>query len=74
MHSSLKIVGNKRKIVGSDQSGKSNIISMLNTVGISPEEHKNKLDHLLQEVKNKEYQGHSFDEALASFEILDRKT
>ncbi|MAV83071.1 MAG: citramalate synthase [Pelagibacteraceae bacterium] len=73
-HIDPKIVGNKRKIVVSDQSGKSNIISMLNTVGISPEEHKNKLDHLLQEVKNKEYQGHSFDEALASFEILARKT
>ena len=67
-------VGNKRKIVISDQSGKSNIISLLNTVGISPTEHESKLDFLLQEVKNKEYEGFSFDEAIASFEILARKT
>ena len=73
-HIDPKIVGNKRKIVISDQSGKSNIISLLNTVGISPTEHESKLDFLLQEVKNKEYEGFSFDEAIASFEILARKT
>ncbi|MDA1283840.1 MAG: citramalate synthase [Proteobacteria bacterium] len=73
-HIDPKLVGNKRKIIISDQSGKSNIISLLNTVGISPVEHESKLDFLLQEVKNKEYQGYSFDEAIASFEILARKT
>jgi 2-isopropylmalate synthase len=73
-HIDPKIVGNTRKIVISDQSGRSNIISLLNTVGINPDEHKDKLDFLLQKVKEKEFQGHAFDQALASFEILARET
>ena len=55
-HIDPKIVGNTRKIVISDQSGRSNIISLLNTVGINPDEHKDKLDFLLQKVKEKEFQ------------------
>ena len=42
--------------------------------GINPEDHKDKLDLLLQKVKEKEFKGHAFDQALASFEILARKT
>ena len=48
-HIDPKIVGNTRKIVISDQSGRSNIISLLNTVGINPDEHKDKLDFLIKE-------------------------
>ena len=73
-HIDPEIVGNTRKIVISDQSGRSNITSLLNTVGINPEDHKDKLDLLLQKVKEKEFKGHAFDQALASFEILARKT
>lgn len=73
-HIDPKIVGNTRKIVISDQSGRSNITSLLNTVGIDPDEHKDKLDLLLQKVKEHEFRGYAFDQALASFEILARKT
>jgi len=73
-HIDPKIVGNTRKIVISDQSGRANIVSLLNTVGINPDEHTEKLDFLLQKVKEKEFQGYAFDQALASFEILARET
>ncbi len=73
-HIDPKIVGNTRKIVISDQSGRSNITSLLSTVGINPDDHKEKLDLLLQRVKDKEFKGYAFDEALASFEILARDT
>ena len=73
-HIDPKIVGNTRKIVISDQSGRSNITSLLSTVGINPDDHKEKLDFLLQKVKEHEFRGYAFDQALASFEILARKT
>jgi 2-isopropylmalate synthase len=73
-HIDPKIVGNTRKIVISDQSGRSNITSLLSTVGINPNDHKEKLDLLLQKVKDREFKGYAFDEALASFEILARDT
>ena len=73
-HIDPQLVGNTRKIVISDQSGRSNITSLLNTVGINPDDHKDKLDLLLQKVKEREFQGHAFDQALASFEILARET
>ncbi len=73
-HIDPKTVGNTRKIVISDQSGRSNITSLLNTVGINPDDHKKKLDFLLQKVKEHEFRGYAFDQALASFEILARET
>ena len=73
-HIDPQLVGNTRKIVISDQSGRSNITSLLNTVGINPDDHKDKLDLLLQKVKEREFQGYAFDQALASFEILARET
>ena len=54
-HIDPEIVGNTRKVVISDQSGRSNIISLLNTVGINPDDHSGKLDFLLQKVKEREY-------------------
>ena len=73
-HIDPQLVGNTRKIVISDQSGRSNITSLLNTVGINPDDHQNKLDLLLQKVKDREFKGYAFDQALASFEILARET
>ena len=73
-HVDPEIVGNTRKIVISDQSGRSNIISLLNTVGINPDDHSDKLDFLLQKVKEREFKGYAYDQAIASFEILARQT
>ena len=73
-HIDPEIVGNTRKVVISDQSGRSNIISLLNTVGINPDDHSDKLDFLLQKVKEREFKGYAYDQAIASFEILARQT
>ena len=48
-------VGNNRNIVVSDQSGKSNILSRLKTIGIEIEENDPKIKKLLEEVKDREF-------------------
>ena len=66
-------VGNSRNIVVSDQSGKSNIISRLKTIGIEIKENDPKIKKLLDEVKDREFIGYSYDGADASFELLARR-
>ena len=66
-------VGNLRNIVISDQAGKSNIISSLKTIGIDIKENDPKIKKLLEEVKDREFIGYSYDGADASFELLARR-
>jgi 2-isopropylmalate synthase len=72
-HINPEEVGNSRNIVVSDQSGKSNIISRLKTIGIEIEENDPKIKKLLEEVKDREFIGYSYDGADASFELLARR-
>ena len=66
-------VGNSRNIVISDQAGKSNIISRLKTIGVDIKEDDPKIKKLLEEVKDREFIGYSYDGADASFELLARR-
>jgi 2-isopropylmalate synthase len=66
-------VGNVRNIVVSDQAGKSNILSRLKTIGIDIKENDPKVKKLLDEVKDREFIGYSYDGADASFELLARR-
>ena len=66
-------VGNARNIVVSDQSGQSNIMSRLNTIGINVQKNDPKIKKLLDEVKDREFIGYSYDGADASFELLARR-
>ena len=72
-HINPEEVGNNRNIVISDQSGKSNIISRLNSIGIEFKENDPKIKKLLDEVKDREFIGYSYDGADASFELLARR-
>ena len=72
-HITPEDVGNVRNIVISDQSGKSNIISRLKTIGVNIKESDPKIKKLLEEVKDREFIGYSYDGADASFELLARR-
>ncbi len=72
-HINPEEVGNTRNIVVSDQSGKSNIISRLKSIKINIEESDPKIRKLLDEVKDREFIGYSYDGADASFELLARR-
>ena len=66
-------VGNSRNIVVSDQAGQSNIMSRLKSIGIQVEKNDPKIKKLLEEVKDREFVGYSYDGADASFELLARR-
>tara|TARA_B100001123_G_scaffold152973_1_gene176990 strand:+ start:2067 stop:3668 length:1602 start_codon:yes stop_codon:yes gene_type:complete len=72
-HIKPALVGNVRNIVISDQSGKSNIISRLKSIGLEFEANDPKIKKLLDEVKDREFIGYSYDGADASFELLARR-
>ena len=72
-HINPEEVGNSRNIVISDQAGKSNILSRLKTIGIDIKENDPKIKKLLEEVKDREFIGYSYDGADASFELLARR-
>jgi len=64
------LVGNHRNIIVSDQAGKSNILSRLEKYGIKIDSKDPKISKILEEVKDREFSGYSYDGADASFELL----
>jgi len=72
-HIKPELVGNVRNIVISDQAGKSNIISRLKSIGVEFKNDDPKIKKLLEEVKDREFIGYSYDGADASFELLARR-
>ena len=72
-HVKPELVGNVRNIIVSDQAGKSNIISRLKSFGVDLKENDPKIKKLLEEVKDREFIGYSYDGADASFELLARR-
>ena len=66
-------VGNKRNVMVSAQAGKSNLISELSRMGIEVDKSDKRLDGLLQEIKEREANGYSYEAANASLEILARR-
>lgn len=67
-------VGNLRKVMVSDQGGKSNFINALKRRGIEVAKDDPKLDHLISIVKEREASGYAYEGADASFELLARRT
>lgn len=73
-HIPPELVGNTRKILISDQSGRSNIIERLKELGFDVSQYsKESIDNLVADIKEKESQGYAYDSADASFEILARR-
>ncbi len=66
-------VGNVRRVLVSDQAGRSNILAELERLGIAVEKSDPRVARLLDEVKEREAQGYAFEGADASFELLARR-
>ena len=69
-HVDPKLIGNHRNIVISNQAGRSNILSRLEEYGIKIDSKDPKVKKILDEVKDREFSGYSYDGADASFELL----
>jgi 2-isopropylmalate synthase len=72
-HINPEIIGNRRHIVVSDQSGRSNIVARFREVGIEINPKDERVTKLVEIVKDLEFKGYAFDGAEASFELLARR-
>ncbi|MCO6387819.1 citramalate synthase [Aliihoeflea sp. 40Bstr573] len=73
-HVPPETVGNIRKVMVSDQGGKSNFIAELKRRGIAVDKADPRLDTLISLVKEREAEGYAYEGADASFELLARRT
>ncbi len=72
-HIEPDLVGNRRHIVVSDQSGRSNILARFREAGIEVDPKDKRIGRLVEEVKENEFNGYAYDGAEASFELLARR-
>ncbi len=67
-------IGNKRKVLVSEQAGKSNVLAELERIGIKVDKDDPRIGRLLEIVKERETIGYAYEAADASFELLARRT
>jgi 2-isopropylmalate synthase len=72
-HVPPEAVGNRRKLLVSDQGGRSNILAELDRIGIVLPKDDPRIARLLDEVKEREAKGYAYEAADASFELLARR-
>jgi 2-isopropylmalate synthase len=72
-HITPEQVGNRRRIVVSDQAGLSNILVKARNFGLSLDKQDPHTRQLLNRLKDLEHEGYQFEAAEASFELLMRE-
>ncbi|MDX2202156.1 MAG: citramalate synthase [Hyphomicrobiaceae bacterium] len=72
-HVAPESVGNRRRVLVSDQAGKSNLIAELDRLGVAVDKDDARLTRLLEEVKAREGLGYAYEGADASFVLLARR-
>jgi 2-isopropylmalate synthase len=73
-HVTPESVGNVRRVLVSDQAGKSNLLAELARFGIVVDRADPRVDMLLSVVKEREAAGYAYEGADASLELLARRT
>src|SRR6478672_4290260 len=72
-HVSPDRVGNRRKLLVSDQAGRSNVLAELERIGLKIDKDDARISRLLDVVKEREAIGYAYEAADASFELLARR-
>ena len=72
-HVEPQSIGNARRLLVSDQGGRSNVLAELDRVGIRLDRNDQRIGRLLEEVKDKEAQGYAYEGADASFFLLAKR-
>jgi 2-isopropylmalate synthase len=67
------LVGNQRRVLVSEQAGKSNVLAELACIGLAVDKDDPRVARLLDEVKEREAAGYAYEAATASFELLARR-
>jgi 2-isopropylmalate synthase len=73
-HVTPELVGNRRKVLVSDQAGRSNVLAELDRIGLKVDRNDPRINRLLEVVKEREAIGYAYETADASFELLARRT
>ncbi|WP_088347194.1 MULTISPECIES: citramalate synthase [Rhodomicrobium] len=72
-HVPPEAIGNSRKLLVSNQAGRSNIVAELERIGLNLRPDDPHIAQLLEEVKRRESIGYAYEAADASFELLARR-
>jgi len=72
-HVPPEAVGNRRRVLVSDQGGRSNLLAELERIGLPVDKSDPRIARLLEEVKEREAMGYAYEGADASFELLARR-
>ncbi len=72
-HVAPESVGNRRKLLVSDQAGRANVLAELERIGIKVDKDDPRIGRLLEEVKSREAAGYAYESADASFDVLARR-
>src|SRR5262245_17444919 len=72
-HVAPETIGNRRKLLVSEQGGRSNVLAEPDRIGIAVEPHDPRVARLLDVVKDREAAGYAYEAADASFELLARR-
>src|SRR5258706_6373983 len=72
-HVAPESVGNRRKLLVSDQAGRANVLAELERIGIKVDKDDPRITRLLEEVKSREAMGYAYEAADASFDVLARR-
>jgi 2-isopropylmalate synthase len=72
-HVAPEAVGNRRKLLVSEQAGKSNVLAELDRIGLKVDRDDGRIARLLEVVKEREAIGYAYEAADASFELLARR-
>ncbi|WP_424626950.1 citramalate synthase [Bradyrhizobium sp. SYSU BS000235] len=73
-HVAPEAVGNHRRVLVSDQAGRSNVMAALERANIPFDKTDQKLTRLVEEMKEREAAGYAYESANASFDLLARRT
>jgi 2-isopropylmalate synthase len=69
-----ELVGNRRHVVVSNQAGRANLVNRLSELGIAVAADDPRIPNLLEVIKQREFEGYTYDGADASFEVLARRS
>jgi len=72
-HVAPETVGNRRRVLVSDQGGRSNLLAELSRIGLKVDRDDPRLPRLLDEIKSRESMGYAYESADASFALLARR-
>src|SRR5207248_7367636 len=68
-HVEPEAVGNHRRLLVSDQAGRSNVLAELERIGLKVDKDDSRITRLLEVVKEREAIGYAYEAADASFEL-----